>query len=223
MADLIEHFDVLTKHGLQVIPLCTGRKNPIFPKWQTDYNQHRSRAFIEQHPECNLGLKLGTILDVEGDSTHANQTILDMIGDYPHPSYSSFKSIHHLFQNPFTNLTRAIFQDIEFRGQKHQSVLPPSVILGISYKWITIDFPVPPLPDRLLVFLKRLRNGKHDIKPGHLKLPCSICQETCYLHKHRFALELKVFKSMGMLWTCRKCRSLDLRPLCRKLAKQKAC
>jgi Bifunctional DNA primase/polymerase, N-terminal len=220
MASLIEHFDVLVKNGLQIIPLHEGGKNPIFPKWQTSYNHSYSRSYVEQHPNCNLGLKLGTILDVEGDSAHANRTVLSLIGDYPHPSYSSRKSIHHLFLNPFLDLTRIVHQDIEFRGSKHQSVLPPSTVTDANYKWLTIDFPIPPLPDRLLSFLLQIRRKKNnDIKPGHMKLPCGMCRNMCYLHKRRFNLELNAFKSMGMPWTCRKCREIDVRPMCRKLAK----
>lgn len=223
MASLTEHFDVLTKHGLQILPLHGGCKNPIFKKWQSGYDPFYARSYLESHPDCNLGLKLGVIIDVEGDSEHANRTILEMIGDYPHPSYTSRKSIHHLFLNPTLDLTRVVFQNIEFRGYRHQSVLPPSVVEGTTYKWLTINFPVPPMPERLLSFLKRVqRNKKHDIKPGHMKLPCAICRDICYLHRSRFELELQAFKTNGMPWTCRKCRSLDVRPLCRKLAKHKA-
>jgi hypothetical protein len=218
MASLVEHFDVLSENRLEIIPLHEGSKNPIFKKWQTSYSQSNSRSYIEHHPECNLGIRLGTILDVEGDSDHANRTIIDMIGDFPHPSYSSRKSVHHLFLNPFANLTRVVFQNMEFRGKRHQSVLPPSSVSNTSYKWLTIDFPVPPLPNRLLLFLNRIqRNRKHDVKPGHLKVTCAACREICYLHKHRFALEIASFKNMGMLWTCHACRPVDMRSFCRKL------
>ena len=221
MASRLEHFDVLRKNGLEVIPLHRHTKNPIYFGWQSSYDPEESRRHFAQDPKANLGLRLGEIIDVEGDSDNANKIIADMIGDCPHPSYFSSKSVHHLFLNPFRNLTRLVFQCIEFRAYRHQSVLPPSTVDGIVYKWTSTNFPVPPLPDRLYKFLEHIRrNQQNDVKRGHVKLPCAVCKKTVYIHKHRLDLELLAFKTSCQRWMCRECREVDLRPLCRKLSKR---
>jgi hypothetical protein len=219
MADKLKHFDLLCKHGMQVIPLLTGAKKPIQDGWQLGYDQAQCRAYFERNPSMNMGLRLGNIVDVEGDSPHANALVNDLIGDYPHPSYTSRKSIHHLFLTPDPKLARIVFQDVEFRGHKHQSVLPPSVVGEIQYKWKTVVFPIPPMPDRLLGFFKKVqrkRVDKNHIKPGHMKLPCFTCRKDQFLHRKRFQEELAVFKSFGQPWQCQKCRAIDVRPMARK-------
>lgn len=222
MQKMVAHFDALVDQGLKVIPLRQFSKIPICKGW-TKWDKDQCRAILYRQPECNIGVLLGEIIDVEGDSEQANQLILDMIGGCPHPTYTSSKSIHHLFQTPDPKLTILKFQDIEFRGIRHQSVLPPSQMSdGTIYKWLkSFRFPVPEMPERLLKFYRNLKSKKKIvIKPGHMKLYCSICEQKCFIHQRRFESELAIFKEMGRKWECQECRDIDLRPLVRELRKQ---
>lgn len=219
MPTILDHFEALTSKGLKVIPLRENSKIPLYKNWNKDWEYHWVKQKFQRFPNSNLGLLLGDIIDVEGDSDEANQIILNIIKDYPHPTYRSSKSIHHLFLTPDNSLRHFRWKEIEFRGHGHQSALPPSQAKGVVYKWLkNFKFPVPPMPDELIVFLEKKRNKKlHKcpLKPGHKKVRCFSCQETIYLHQKRHELELYAFKLLGQRWECQECRTIDLRPACR--------
>ncbi len=218
MATTLEHFEVLSKNGLEVIPLHPGEKVPVYYAWQKDYDPAHTRWHILSNPDCNLGIRLGRVLDVEGDTTHANAVIDSLVHGVEHPMYQSRKSVHHLFLNPFRDLTRITHNGVEFRGHYHQSVVPPSVVKDTEYHWLSVDFPLRLPPPALLKYLERLRiQCIGDVKPGHVKLPCYTCRKIQYLHRKRFELELKAFHAMGSRWLCRSCRTVDLRPMCRQI------
>ena len=214
---IIDHFDALTNQGLKVIPLCENSKAPMCKGWNNNWNKDESREKLRVFPDANIGLLLGDVVDVEGDSRAANQQILDLIGDYPHPTYTSAKSIHHIFISPDKNLRLLRVGEIEFRGHGHQSMLPPSQMRGTRYMWLrSMKFPVPEMPEPLYIFyLKQKKQYNHLRKPGHLQVWCSQCEAKCFLHKKRFTLELEAFKLFGSRWECQSCRTVDLRPACR--------
>lgn len=216
MTPILSQFDELVGKGLQVIPLWHNSKVPICKGW-TNWDKNSSRETLQRYPEANIGLLLGVIIDVEGDSREANDKILSLIGDYPHPSYISTKSIHHLFSNPDPMLRILKYRDIEFRGHRHQSVLPPSHHQGVHYQWAdSCEFPIPEMPEKLLQFYRNLKRGKHKgVKPGYVMVRCAKCMKKNFIHKKRFSLELTVFKRLGCRWECHHCRELDLRPICR--------
>jgi hypothetical protein len=219
MLTILDHFDTLTKNGLKIIPLRENSKIPMCKGWSKDWDRAKARNRLEVFPDANIGLLLGEVVDVEGDSDEANRLICDLIGNYPHPMYQSIKSIHHLFLNPDPDLSHFRWNDIEFRGYGHQSVLPPSHYAGVQYRWInTFRFPIPSMPPKLLNFYQIKRYRKiQEIKPGHIKVWCYTCRRQCYLHEKRFKLELKAFKFLGQKWECHKCRIIDLRPTCRMI------
>ena len=214
---IIDHFEALTNQGLKVIPIRANSKAPMCKGWNRNWNKEESLDRLKVFPESNIGVLLGDVVDVEGDSDKANQTILDLIGDYPHPTYTSKKSIHHLFLNPDRDLRWMRTGEIEFRGHGHQSVLPPSQHQGIRYMWLeSMKFPVPEMPESLYIFyLKTKKRHKKLKKPSHIQVWCSACEDKCFLHKKRFYRELEAFKLMGGRWECQQCRTLDLRPACR--------
>lgn len=217
MASILEHFDALSKQGMKIVPLYKNSKRPIGKSWGEKWSHDRARWMLQRSPEANIGLLLGDIVDVEGDSEQANQIILDLIKDYPHPCYRSTKSIHHLFLTPDPNLRRFQWNNIEFRGHGHQSVLPPSQFSGVSYKWLkNFRFPIPQMPEELVDFLEN-KNGlqKETLKPGHVRIRCGNCKNIVFLHKKRYALELKAFKLLGQKWECQDCRTTDIRSACR--------
>ena len=218
MPTLIEHFDHLTEHGLKVIPLRQNSKIPLTKGWQKEWNFAKSRNRLQVFPEANIGLLLGDIIDVEGDNDHANNLLMALIGDYPHPSYRSTRSVHHLFRTPDPDLRLLKHDQIEFRGHGHQSVLPPSQHYGVAYQWLNEVFPVPEMPSKLRRFYDNLANkNKTKIKAGGLKTWCANCREECYLNQKRFQLELEAFRLLGSSWECQKCRTLDMRPIVRNL------
>lgn len=217
--NILNNFDQLTNIGLKIIPLREDTKIPVCKKWNHKWNKNINREILKKFPNCNLGLLLGEIVDVEGDSEEANKTLLRIIGDYPHPTYISSKSIHHLFLTPDKSLRHFRWNEIEFRGWGHQSVLPPSKIKDTSYKWLAASkFPIPQMPNELFGFLKDKINKKKKFnrcKPNHIKPRCINCKKFIFIHEKRFNLELGVFKILNQKWQCNKCREVDLRQACR--------
>jgi hypothetical protein len=142
--------------------------------------------------------------------------------------YRSAKSVHHLFINPDSNLTKISVNGLEFRGHNHQSVLPPSVHeSGEIYVWLEgTKFPPPQMPHRLLDYYLTHRPDKKSVqrpkkrgpvKTGYTRTVCKVCGRKEEIHKHRLALEVKVFESKGMPWHCHGCRKIDVREDCRQL------
>lgn len=218
--EIVQQFDDLVSKGLQIIPVRSNSKIPMQKAW-TKWDQGLCRETLQRYPDANIGILLGDIIDVEGDSEHANNMLLDIIGKYPHPCYTSSRSVHHLFRNPDPKLRILRHQNIEFRGFRHQSVLPPSHHQGISYSWLNCEFPVPEMPKRLLKFYSSLKGSGKCRKKGYVCVWCGNCESKHFVHHKRFSKELKIFKSLHSKWLCQKCREIDLRPLCRQFTKYK--
>jgi len=216
MANILDHFDALTNRGLKVIPLRENTKIPLCKGWTSNWNCQITRSILQRTPKANIGLILGDVIDVEGDSEEANEIITRLIGDIPHPLYRSAKSIHHLFINPYPDFRFFRWREVEFRGYGHQSVLPPSKTEDIQYRWLeNFKFPIPPLPQNLDEFYQDHLRKKPKVKPGHKKAVCSICGEARNPHQKRFDLETNVFALLGKKWECQDCRQVDLRRACR--------
>lgn len=219
-SDTLDQFDTLTALGLKVIALRANSKIPLCRGWTNAWDKNDTRIKLQQYPDCNIGLLLGEVVDVEGDSIWANQMLTTLIGDYVHPIYTSTKSVHHLFVTPDPTLRLVKHRAIEFRGHGHQSVLPPSHHQGTDYQWLNpiSEVGIPPMPERLLVFLRDLQRNKGDVlKPGHTGVKCQSCGKRELLHTKRLYLELEAFKELGQSWLCHACRTVDLRPLCRRI------
>jgi hypothetical protein len=123
---VLEHFDKLTSHGVKVIPLRENSKAPMCKGWNRDWNHDKCRERLKIFPEANIGILLGDIIDVEGDSKEANQTIERLVGNYPHPTYTSNRSTHHLFQTPDPDLRLFKVGKMELRGNGNKWVLQQS-------------------------------------------------------------------------------------------------
>jgi hypothetical protein len=224
---IIDHFENYVKVGFQPIPIWPNSKVPIGKAWNSNWSENRIKILFQFYPNANIGLLLGTIVDVEGDTDEANELLEQLIGNYPHPSYKGSKSIHHLFQNPDKNLTRIHKNGIEFRGYKHQSILPPSKHPdGTVYKWLTDYFFIPPLPPALTSFYKSIKKNTPN-KPKTnsivrkrydlIKTKCPYCLKKITMNKCRYKLENIIFQNKKEIWTCSNCRGFDIRKLCRKL------
>ena len=222
MSIILKHFDALTDRGIQAIPLHENSKVPRLKRWSTEWNKDQCRFMFRKFPYSNMGIKLGTIVDVEGDTPQANYLLRQLIGDYPHPTYTSSRSEHHLFVTPDPSLRILKHQGMEFRGFGHQSVLPPSMCKGVRYSWSgNLCFPIPQMPEKLLRHYLKLKRGKYNLlKDGHKQILCWTCSKKQFMHKKRLDLEIRAFKLMNERWQCRKCRKHDLRPICRELRKQ---
>ena len=224
MEVVVDHFDQLTDHGIKVIPLWANSKVPMYKRWNQKWDKQQVRRTLRVYPEANIGILLGDIIDVEGDSEHANHLINEAIGIYPHPSYKSSKSIHHLFISHDPKFKIFKKNKIEFRGKDHQSVLPPSQHEGVDYQWIDRFFPIPKIPDTLVDFLERLRkekNASEVLKKKHGKIWCNLCGNRCFLNQKRLDLEVKAFGFLNLKWECKNCRSFDMRYLCRSIKSEK--
>lgn len=207
----------------QVIPLLPKSKIPFMKEWNKSYDQAKIKKYVSEN-KCNIGLRLGNVIDVEADTERANNLLNRLVRDYPHPMYKSQKSIHHLFINPDIELTRITIHGIEFRGNLHQSVLPPSINQNnIQYTWLEDSkFPVPPLPEPLLNLYNKHRKMMLKSRLKNMVQPeCSKCKkESRPVHPSRYKLEVKAFASMNEKWLCHQCRKViekDIRGVCRKI------
>jgi hypothetical protein len=227
--DIANYFEAYLTCGFNPIALYPGSKIPVFKDWQVDWSADKYRAAFDQMPDANMGFLLGTVMDVEGDTEEANEMIFDLTRHCPHPMFKSNKSCHHLFLSPNPNITICKFDGIEFRGRRHQSVVPPSVHKsGKVYEWLKKStFPAPPMPTALVNLLyshyrdiktaKPQQNGK---KANHTASLCNECGRRSYIHKTRLVLEVRAFASLDQKWQCQKCRKVDVRPICRKVRDQ---
>jgi len=199
--------------GLKPIPLHHCSKRPIGVGWNKDWSPEQCRLGFDENPGANIGILLGDVIDVEGDDAAANDTLQRLIGDYRHPTWRSAKSVHHLFLSPDPDLTRTVYQNIEFRGQGHQSVVPPSFVneTGARYEWLKgTSFPVPPMPDLLCRYYEALpkkRKKKDQVEREPVKFSInhrsSVDPAEQYLSKHkRFRHDAKAGRQK--LW-CGEC------------------
>lgn len=227
---MLSFFDKYVELGLKPLPIYPNSKTPITTKWNEDWSVERWRPYFQKQ-DYNMGILLGDIVDVEGDSEEANDLLERMIDGCERPKFRSSKSIHNLFINPDPSLTRFVFNGIEFRGHRHQSVIPPSSHEnGIAYQWLSgSKFPIPQMPEELIKFYFRNKIEKRKYKrtpppkPVHrdgIKLTtCNKCHKKFPLHIRRILLEVQAFRKHNLLWLCRYCRPIDIRDDCRYLRK----
>ena len=219
---VLTYFDVYVSQGLKVIPLKNNSKAPISKNWNKYWNSDQIRNVVADFG-YNIGILLGGIIDVEGDTPQANKLLMGLTKNCSHPMYESSKSVHHFFINPDPTITIIKYQGIEFRGGKHHSVLPPSKHPdGTEYSWLEGSrFPIPKMPYSLLSLLKKAKKYQKDnIKPNHFALCCADCHHQSFLHKKRFSLEMEAFKLLGEKWICRSCRKIDVRGTCREIRRK---
>jgi Bifunctional DNA primase/polymerase, N-terminal len=194
--NILEYFDLYTnKLEWNVIVINPNSKSPVFKKWNGGYRPDWHRFFLETHNDYNIGILLGRIIDVEADDEQADKLLNSLIGNTPHPQYRSAKSTHHLFLTPNYNLTRTVIQGIEFRGYKHQSLLPPSISpTGLKYEWLKkSSFPVPAMPKQLRKFYK---NNERRNKLDFLPRSASRNERISYLNN----LEKSKLKNLYRMW-----------------------
>lgn len=212
--------ELYEKLGWIIIPIKPNTKQPFLPGWQKATKTNIS--YFKEH-DCNVGLLLGNIIDVEADNKHGNDILERKLKDAPpHPTYQSAKSIHHLFQNS-NHLPYYTTQGIEFRSYKHCSTLPPSVVNGVEYKWLVdCSTPLPEVPSDLLGFYNYCKN----IKIQRYETPkCFSCEKNKYREKACFERESIAFRHLNLRWICVKCRTKKLqrhiKELCRQAKKGK--
>lgn len=227
--DIVDLFDSYVKCGFKPLPLHPGTKIPVVSDWQLNWSAQKYRSLFVSTPKANIGVLLGDIIDVEGDDKLANEVIFEMVRNVPHPMFKSSKSVHHLFISPDPSITICKVGAIEFRGHRHQSVIPPSIHKsGVEYKWLKdSSFPPPPMPQRMIDFLYEHRKKIHRSKPkvagkksGHTLTICTNCKSKNFLHKKRLVLEVRAFRGLGLKWQCQGCRKIDVRQLCREIRDQ---
>ena len=228
---LLNYFDKYVSLGLKPIAVYKDSKKPVCASWNENWSKDRWRPYF-QDDQYNMGVLLGDIIDVEGDTEEANDLLLRMIDNSSCPKFKSAKSTHYLFLNPDPHLTRKVFNGIEFRGHRHQSVLPPSVHNeGQPYCWLeSSKFPVPPMPDGLLEFYRRnsLERPQYVPKPktkrrqkeGFIWTPCNKCQKKFFMNKIRLMLEVRAYQKLNLRWMCRSCSPQSIKELCREVRQE---
>jgi len=216
--NVLAWYDAYVGNKLEVIPLRPRTKIP-YKWWDKKWNSDWNRNFFCDNPYSNMGFRLGTIMDIEGDTPEANEKLMKITANCPHPMYSSSRSIHHLFLNPDPTFTIVRYKGMEFRGAKHQSVLPPSRHEdGKKYFWLPESrFPIPKMPTSVLNLFKIARQKK---KPGGKKIHCFSCEEEHTRNFRRINLEIEAFKVFDQKWQCQGCRTIDVRPICREIRKR---
>ena len=227
---LLKFFDKYVQLGLQPIAIYKNSKQPCGMHWNKNWSVEKWRPYFLQN-NYNMGILLGDVVDVEGDSEEANDLLERMIDGVRRPRYRSSRSIHNLFLSPDQNLTRLVANGIEFRGYSHQSVVPPSCHEdGSNYFWLAgSEFPIPPMPQELLDFYNRNKSHQGSKKPAYnkqnknkkhfIKTVCKSCNESFFIHKVRLQLEVKAFMSHDSIWLCRNCRKYDVKKDCRAIKK----
>jgi hypothetical protein len=224
---LFKFFDKYVSLGLKPIAIHRESKCPIENSWNIKWSADRWRPYFND-PLINMGILLGDIIDVEADNEEANDLLERMIDGAQRPRFRSAKSIHNLFVNPDPDLTRLVVNGIEFRGRKHQSVVPPSIHNdGSKYQWLTGSyFPVPEMPEELRKFYfenkksiskKNKNKEKIKLKFGFIHTQCKTCEKKYTINKTRLILEVRAFRTYGLEWMCRCCRKIDIRNECRKI------
>jgi len=211
---LIEEY---VKLGWILIPLKTNSKHPFQKNWP-ETKETNLQYFVE-HPDCNVGLLLGEIIDIEADDKQSNEILKSKLKNAPpHPVYKSARSTHHLFSN-HKKLNADKIKGVEFRSYKRCSTLPPSSVNGVRYEWITDpSTPLPNLLERLLAFYDYAK-GKRIIQ--YEKPYCASCGKQIYRNEVRFNKEIKAFRHLQMKWICVKCRTKALQEQIKELCRRK--
>lgn len=231
---MLKYFDGYVNFGLKPIAMYLHSKKPVSEKWNENWTPERWRGYFDSpEQKYNMGVLLGNVIDVEADDDESNRLLESMLGEVPHPVYSSARSVHHLFLTPDPALTFQKIQGIEFRGNRVCSALPPSIHeTGIKYQFLKSSrLVLSPLPKSLMEFY--WDNKKHEIvkscpqkpeiKPGHKRTVCKICGQKKFIHKKRLILEVKAFAKYKLCWmchTCREIRGIDVRDDCRTVRKE---
>lgn len=215
---IVEFFDESRdKYGWKIIAIRPKSKVPAFKKWTGPYWADTHRNYLLDNPHANIGILLGDVLDIEADTPKANELAGSLIGNTPHLMYKSERSFHHLFINPFRSLNKIVWRGIEFRGNGHQSILPPSInSSGVQYEWVDANSPICLPPSNILRLLKQLISYQPDLVTPR----CSVCGEENKMAKSRFKLEVILFSNMGCKWIGKCCRKHDLRHACRVIKKR---
>jgi hypothetical protein len=214
--NIINYFDLyVEKFKWKIVPISYGSKIPINKNWNKNYDLIKNRNYIKNNL-CNIGLLLGDVVDVEGDTPEANQMLEALLHGHRCPRYKSAKSTHYLFSSFDPRLTVLRVNGIEFRGRKHHSVLPPSYSIA-KYEWVSGPFRPGPAPQPLIdLYNSHKKEWKLPVKPGFVNPVCSLCRQPEFIHKKRHELEVIAFRELNMSWTCHLCRTVDVRELCRK-------
>ena len=134
-------------------------KRPVWDGWPDYYPPTETLLrYLTNNVGCGVGINLGGsgLIDIEGDTPEGEMILDDLCEGLEFPYWRSQKSKHRLFRDhPDVGYLQTFPLKIEFRADRHQSVLPPSPHpSGCRYEWIVSPFDVspPPLPDHIVEF-----------------------------------------------------------------------
>ena len=108
----------------------------------------RIRAWWERHPNCNIGVPTGVRFDVididlpDGPESYAQMIDDGLIPDV-HGQVDTASGGRHLYIEPTGDgCTTRLQPGIDYRGVGGFVVVPPSVLDGSSWRWVTYPSPV---------------------------------------------------------------------------------
>ena len=145
--------------GRKVIPCEAGGKRPIGASWASSWPADRLLPYLEAHPDCNLGLVMGDVIDIEWDSVEQHAAFGELFAgvDIPRtPCFCSTRGKHYFFK-AHPRLTELGGGEIHYRklgirigaGKAAQTVIPPSIVGGVARVWEVSfdDCPAAELPE----------------------------------------------------------------------------
>lgn len=187
-------------------------KAPLFLGWP-DFRPdvEHVRTILEVNSDTQIGLNLGAsrVIDVEADTSEGESILDDLCSGAAFPCWRSSRGKHRLFQaEESVSFLKIETTGIEFRTGRHQSVLPPSVILGTAYEWLNNPFtiPVPLLPKYLRDFYfeqeKNPTNKREPTKHRSMKQRWPYRDDRDYVLRH-FDLRDEIEK-VGLRFVVRK-------------------
>lgn len=225
-----KYFDAYVCAGFRPIALNPYTKKPIENNWNKNWSAIRWRKYFENE-NCNIGILLGNVIDVEADCESSNKLLNEIIGDHKHVKFTSSRSTHHLFINEDKKFKFLKVNGIEFRGHGLHSVVPPSIHQnGKQYKFTADNnFVLTYMPEDLSKLFsdslsKKSNENKFFSKKSivykhNCKTICKKCGRLNFINRRRLACEVKIFSSMNSIWLCHKCRETKITKMVRKMLK----
>lgn len=137
------------ERGMLVFPLRPGTKLPATKHGFKDasMNPDTIRAWWAKEPTYNIGLSTGhlfDVIDVDGDDGIASMVEIEDAGQVP-PSLgvvATPRGFHLYIQPTGDGCATAIRPGIDYRGIGGYVVAPPSLIEGVTYRWLDpLDLP----------------------------------------------------------------------------------
>jgi hypothetical protein len=162
----------IDEFGWRLVPV--QGKRPVWDGWPDYYPTTGTMVrILTSDARLGIGLNLGGsgLIDIEADTPEGEMLLDDLCEGLVFPCWRSQQSKHRLFRDhKDVGYIKIEPFKIEFRADRHQLVLPPSLhpSARVHYRWLVNpnDVPPPELPEHVVEFYNE-RVGK----PGNVSRP----------------------------------------------------